>query len=92
MEATVNPEISIGAGYIESKWVTERILLAASAATALRPVIARIGQLTGGQDGYWKVTEWVPAMIRSSITLGMLPNRFDVRVSVVCEYYPLQNY
>lgn len=79
METTVDPSVSIGAGYIESKWVAERVLLAASTATSLRPVIARIGQLTSGREGYWKVTEWVPAMIRSSVALGMLPNRFDVR-------------
>lgn len=79
VETTVAPEVSVGAGYIESKWVAERILLAASASTTLRPVIARIGQVTGGKDGYWKVTEWVPAMIRSSITLGMLPTRSNVR-------------
>jgi thioester reductase-like protein len=83
VETTVVPDVSIGAGYTESKWVGERILLAASAVTTLRPVIVRIGQVTGGRDGYWKVTEWVPAMIRSSIALGLLPTRLDVRVSVM---------
>ncbi|EGO18727.1 putative polyketide synthase [Serpula lacrymans var. lacrymans S7.9] len=73
-----DPRISVGAGYIESKWVAERVLSAVAASTALRPVIVRIGQLTGGRNGFWKVTEWVPSMIRSSITLGALPDRSDI--------------
>ncbi|KAG2335837.1 hypothetical protein BDR05DRAFT_920591 [Suillus weaverae] len=70
-----DPSISVGAGYIESKWVAEHVLAAAADATRLEPKIIRLGQLTGGRRGYWKVTEWIPSMIRSGLSLGALPNR-----------------
>ncbi|KAG1766333.1 hypothetical protein EV702DRAFT_1150480 [Suillus placidus] len=75
-EALVHdPSISVGAGYIESKWVAEHILAAAADATRLKPTIIRLGQLTGGRNGYWKTTEWMPSMIRSGLFVGALPNR-----------------
>ncbi|KAG2097390.1 hypothetical protein BD769DRAFT_246669 [Suillus cothurnatus] len=75
-ESLINdPSISVGAGYIESKWVAEHVLAAAADATRLKPTIIRLGQLTGGRKGYWKVTEWIPSMIRSGLSLGALPNR-----------------
>lgn len=70
-----DPSISVGAGYIESKWVAEHVLAAAAEATRLKPTIIRLGQLTGGRRGYWKVTEWIPSMIKSGLSLGALPNR-----------------
>jgi thioester reductase-like protein len=78
-ESLINdPSISVGAGYIESKWVAEHVLAAAADATRLKPTIIRLGQLTGGRKGYWKVTEWIPSMIRSGLSLGALPNRANV--------------
>lgn len=75
-EVLINdPSISVGAGYIESKWVAEHVLAAAADATRLKPTIVRLGQLTGGRKGYWKVTEWIPSMIKSGLSLGVLPNR-----------------
>ncbi|KAG1725077.1 acyl transferase domain-containing protein [Suillus paluster] len=70
-----DPSISVGAGYIESKWVAEHVLAAAADATRLKPMIIRLGQLTGGRNGYWKTTEWIPSMIKSGLFLGALPNR-----------------
>ncbi|KAG1732319.1 hypothetical protein EDB19DRAFT_2041542 [Suillus lakei] len=72
-----DPSISIGTGYIESKWVAEHILAAAADATRLKPTIIRVGQLTGGRNGHWKTTEWIPSMISSGLLLGALPNRSD---------------
>ncbi|KAG1732311.1 hypothetical protein EDB19DRAFT_1912149 [Suillus lakei] len=72
-----DPSISIGTGYIESKWVAEHILAAAADATRLKPTIIRVGQLTGGRNGHWKTTEWIPSMISSGLLLGALPNRPD---------------
>jgi thioester reductase-like protein len=35
----------------------------------------RIGQITGNADnGAWALTDWVPIMIKSSITMGHLPS------------------
>ncbi|KAG1902324.1 uncharacterized protein F5891DRAFT_1127654 [Suillus fuscotomentosus] len=70
-----DPSISVGSGYIESKWVAEHILAAAADATRLKPVIIRLEQLTGGRSGYWKTTEWIPSMIGSGLFVGALPNR-----------------
>ncbi|EGO29034.1 hypothetical protein SERLADRAFT_444920 [Serpula lacrymans var. lacrymans S7.9] len=72
-ETAVDSSIAVGSGYGESKWVSERILLNAAAETTLRPIIIRLGQLSGGLNGYWKEKEWVPSLIRSSIHLKCLP-------------------
>ncbi|TCD61585.1 hypothetical protein EIP91_008188 [Steccherinum ochraceum] len=60
-------------GYGQSKWVCENILAVASNQTPLRPIIARVGQISGGHNGAWNTHDWVPAMIRSSINFGCLP-------------------
>jgi len=76
-KADINPEGAIGAGYTESKWVAEQILFAAGKTTSLKPIVVRVGQLSGGAKGAWKPFQWVPAMIRSGITLGCLPEGHD---------------
>jgi thioester reductase-like protein len=60
-------------GYGESKWIAERILDAAAKATPLQPTILRIGQISGGKNGSWNTSDWLPAVIKSSLTLGSLP-------------------
>jgi thioester reductase-like protein len=73
-----DPSIAVGSGYIESKWVAEHVLAAAGDNTRLKPAIVRLGQLTGGRNGYWKTTEWIPSMIASGYFLGGLPDRSNV--------------
>ncbi|KAF8530083.1 putative polyketide synthase [Hysterangium stoloniferum] len=63
----------IGTGYSESKWIAERILLKAGEKTPLRPIIVRAGQICGGNNGAWNTTEWFPALVKSAIYLGSLP-------------------
>ncbi|KAK0190677.1 hypothetical protein F5146DRAFT_564151 [Armillaria mellea] len=70
-EAPVNATIAQGTGYSESKWVSEELL---RLAPNLRYSIVRVGQLTGGPKGTWKIKEWVPSMIQSSAILGFLPD------------------
>ena len=74
-EIPVNdPRISASQGYGESKWVAESILYRAADSTALRPVIVRSGQLAGNRsNGAWTASDWLPALVISSITLGQLP-------------------
>jgi len=60
-------------GYGESKWVSERLLWAASQSTTLRPVVVRVGQLSGGINGNWNVREWFPALTRASQVVGGVP-------------------
>ncbi|KAA1475309.1 acetyl-CoA synthetase-like protein [Dentipellis sp. KUC8613] len=73
-EVLDNPEIAVGPGYSESKWISERILDAAAERTTLRPVIARLGQVCGDVNGYWNESEWFPSMVKSAFTVKCLPN------------------
>lgn len=60
-------------GYRESKIVAERLLDSARSA-GLQTCSFRIGQLTGDlKSGAWNVTDWVPSIIGSSVSVGCLP-------------------
>ncbi|KAJ7242075.1 hypothetical protein C8J57DRAFT_1368382 [Mycena rebaudengoi] len=67
------PETSVGQGYAESKWVAEKVLEIAAQQTNLSLVIVRPTQLTGSENGAWKLDEWFPALLRCSQLLGRLP-------------------
>lgn len=65
-------------GYGQSKLVAERLLSHAARALALPCAIVRVGQLAGpvlhgDAHGKWTEREWLPSLIRSSITLKALP-------------------
>ena len=85
-EAPIDASVAAGTGYSESKWVSERILKKASERTPLRTISVRVGQLTGAASGAWKVSEWFPALVCSSVFLGCLPDiekvRFPLSLSV----------
>jgi thioester reductase-like protein/2-polyprenyl-3-methyl-5-hydroxy-6-metoxy-1,4-benzoquinol methylase len=66
-------KVALGTGYGESKWIAERVLENASKTTTLRPVVARVGQLSGGSNGYWTQTEWFPSLARSAKRIGCIP-------------------
>ncbi|KAJ7618680.1 hypothetical protein FB45DRAFT_755992 [Roridomyces roridus] len=71
------PNVSLGSGYAESKWVAEHILeTAASCRADFDPVIVRVGQLCGADNGAWKPSEWFPTLLKLSQKLACLP---DVR-------------
>ncbi|KIJ36598.1 hypothetical protein M422DRAFT_260946 [Sphaerobolus stellatus SS14] len=69
-----DPSPALGTGYSESKWVAERILLSVAEVLAFRPIIIRVGQLVGSKCNVWKTTEWMPALVKSSVYLGQLPS------------------
>ncbi|KAH8110852.1 acetyl-CoA synthetase-like protein [Phellopilus nigrolimitatus] len=73
-EPLATPDIAIGAGYTESKWVSEHILRIASEKTPLSASVVRCGQMSGGPSGAWNTHEWFPSLVKSSIALGMLPD------------------
>jgi thioester reductase-like protein len=77
-EATIGPEVAVGTGYGESKWVSERLLEVAAAESPLEPTIIRVGQICGGPNGFWNEKEWVPSLIRSSVHLNCLPSSEQV--------------
>ena len=65
-------------GYIQSKWVAEQLLQVANAETGLQSTVVRVGQLTGSINGAWDTNQWVPAMVKSALYLGCLPDGDDV--------------
>ncbi|KZO93861.1 acetyl-CoA synthetase-like protein [Calocera viscosa TUFC12733] len=70
-----DPVIASGTGYSESKWITERIMLAAAEQQGLRPTIWRVGQLAGSvQNGAWNTTDWLPLIVKSGERLKILPS------------------
>ncbi|KAF8905645.1 hypothetical protein CPB85DRAFT_1315335 [Mucidula mucida] len=68
-EAPLNdPQVAVGQGYSESKWVGEQMLYQAAKETALRPIVVRTGQIAGGVNGGWNTSDWVPAIVKSTCT------------------------
>ncbi|OBZ65511.1 L-aminoadipate-semialdehyde dehydrogenase large subunit [Grifola frondosa] len=73
-EAAIHdPAVAVDSGYSESKWVAERLLSVAVERHAIHATIVRIGQLTGGLNGAWKTSEWIPSLVSASAALGCLP-------------------
>ncbi|KAF8872226.1 male sterility protein-domain-containing protein [Mucidula mucida] len=73
LEETVQPDFAIGNGYCESNWVAEEILTSVASQTTLRPLIVRVGQVSGGRNGFWNSKEWFPSMVQSALKLGAFP-------------------
>ncbi|KAF8601149.1 NAD(P)-binding protein [Ceratobasidium sp. AG-I] len=73
-EDYLNPEdATAGIGYGQSKLVTEMILRSARSA-GLETCVVRPGQLVGDdKSGAWSPTDWIPAFITSSVSVGCLP-------------------
>ncbi|KAL4077414.1 putative aminoadipate reductase [Scleroderma citrinum] len=62
---------AVGGGYGSSKYVSERIL----SNSGLPFTSFRVGQISGGAPrGAWSTSEWVAILVKSSITLGALPD------------------
>jgi thioester reductase-like protein/aryl carrier-like protein len=76
-----NYNVSDNLGYGESKHVSERILNFAVERCGIRASILRVGQIAGpvaAHGGEWNRTEWLPILLKTSKTLGRLPNRLSV--------------
>ncbi|KAJ7636836.1 putative aminoadipate reductase [Roridomyces roridus] len=70
-ELQLDADVAVGNGYGESKYVSERIL----AASGLHATSFRIGQISGStESGAWSTTDWVPAIVKSSLALGAFPS------------------
>ncbi|THH31711.1 hypothetical protein EUX98_g2485 [Antrodiella citrinella] len=83
LEGPVEPLNAVSSGYTQSKWVIERLLSLAETESALRPIVVRLGQVTGGATGAWNRAEWFPAMVKSSSYIGCFPTMKNQRVSWV---------
>ncbi|KAK9459459.1 L-aminoadipate-semialdehyde dehydrogenase [Lipomyces oligophaga] len=62
-------------GYGESKHIGERILGVASKVSGVNASLLRVGQVGGPttKSGMWNRQEWVPSVIATSKTLGIVP-------------------
>ncbi|KAJ7146581.1 hypothetical protein C8R44DRAFT_757824, partial [Mycena epipterygia] len=70
-ELQLDAGVAVGNGYGESKYVSERLL----AASGLKATSFRIGQVSGSaSNGSWSTSDWVPAIVKSSIALGNFPS------------------
>ncbi|KAL4077419.1 putative nonribosomal peptide synthetase, partial [Scleroderma citrinum] len=75
-EVMSDASLAVGGGYGSSKYVSETILVK----SGLPATSFRIGQITGAAPrGAWSTTEWVPIVVKSSVTLGALP---DIQASM----------
>ncbi|KAJ7440958.1 putative aminoadipate reductase [Mycena latifolia] len=75
-EIFTDPTVAMG-GYGQSKYVAEQIL----AKSGLNASCLRIGQVCGAlPKGAWATSDWVPILVKTSMTLGCLP-RADGLVS-----------
>lgn len=77
-EVAADVEMALGTGYGESKWICEEILAISRAEAGLQPVIIRIGQVSGGVNGYWKPSEWIPSIVQSVALTRCLPSSDQV--------------
>jgi thioester reductase-like protein len=81
--------VAVGLGYGESKYVCERVSSQVLEGTihltnaAIKVLVNsklpassfRIGQISGGPPrGAWSTREWVPIIVKSSVSLGALPD------------------
>ncbi|KIM56982.1 hypothetical protein SCLCIDRAFT_1219816 [Scleroderma citrinum Foug A] len=70
-EVRSDASLAVGGGYGSAKHVCEKII----AKSGLAATNFRIGQITGAVPrGAWPTTEWIPIVVKSSVTLGALPN------------------
>ncbi|KAI4250995.1 MAG: hypothetical protein L6R42_008538, partial [Xanthoria sp. 1 TBL-2021] len=72
-------------GYGRSKLVGEHIVAAAVRTAGAQASILRIGQVVGdGKFGMWNDSEAFPSIVRSALTMGILPE-----LPIKCEWLPV---
>lgn len=69
-----DPNHTMPMGYGQSKFVCEHVVAAAVADAGARACVLRIGQVVGDTKyGMWNDREAIPAVVRSALTMGVLP-------------------
>ncbi|PYH40351.1 putative NRPS-like enzyme [Aspergillus saccharolyticus JOP 1030-1] len=77
---------ALAMGYGRSKLIGEHLVSAARRTAGARAFSLRIGQVSGhSKRGGWNDTEALPLMIRSALTLGVLPDLHGVQ----CAWLPV---
>ena len=77
-------------GYARSKLVSSLILEEGTRASGVPSVVIRVGQIAGpeGENGVWNRQEWLPSIVASSVSLGVLPG--DLGVMDVVDWTPIE--
>ncbi|KAF7358095.1 putative polyketide synthase [Mycena venus] len=76
-EPISDAKIAAQTGYLESKWVAERLVHVAVERRYLNANIIRVGLLTGGTNGSWDTSHWFPALAQTGVHIGCLPDGND---------------
>ncbi|KAL6298494.1 putative polyketide synthase [Sparassis latifolia] len=74
----LDAKVAARTGYLESKWIGERVVQEAGEKMSLRTNVIRIGLLTGSINCAWDTTHWLPALVQSGVHVGCLPDGDDV--------------
>lgn len=70
-----DPAVCMTHGYARSKFVAERILSQTAEKTGLETLVFRIGQISGDSNhGIWHASDSVPALLKGSQELGVIPS------------------
>ena len=97
-----SPNVAAHMGYAQSKAVAEQILSTVAKRDKERMSIVRIGQIAGSrEDGLlrgWSEKEWLPSLLISARTLGMVPSDLpdvdwvpvDAAAEIVCDIMSAQ--
>ncbi|KAF2446773.1 NRPS-like enzyme [Karstenula rhodostoma CBS 690.94] len=74
-------------GYAKSKLVSELLCDAAAQTLDIPVSFARVGQIAGavgeGVDATWSTAEWLPGLVVTSISLGLLPEDLGAELNQV---------
>jgi thioester reductase-like protein len=55
-----------------------QILVEARLRAGVPTLNVRLGQICGGKNGFWSITDWVPIIVATSVELGCLPDAIGV--------------
>ncbi|KAJ7123111.1 hypothetical protein C8R44DRAFT_735702 [Mycena epipterygia] len=66
--------LRLPSGYLQSKWVAERLVNTASDILGISAKVIRLGLMTGASNGFWDVSHWFPALVESGLHVGCLPD------------------
>ncbi|KAH8127568.1 acetyl-CoA synthetase-like protein [Trichoderma asperelloides] len=75
-EIILSDSVTANNGYAQSKHVAERILYEASQTVGIQVTVVRLGQIAGPTSagvGAWNSLDWVPQIIYTSKSLGVVP-------------------
>jgi thioester reductase-like protein len=74
-------------GYAQSKLVSELLCDTAARRLGIPVSFARVGQITGRVNGetvaLWNTAEWLPSLVLTSISLGVLPDSLGTELNKV---------